>query len=134
MPDVPQQFEAILGGGYRIERDLGGGGMSHVYVAEDLTLGRKVVVKLLSRELTDAVNTERFDREIKLAARLQHPHIVPLLTAGRFEGLPFFTMPLVEGASLRERIEAGGPLPVQDAVRVMRDVASALAYANEQGI
>src|ERR1019366_3313048 len=116
MPDSPLQLEASLGGSYRIERDLGGGGMSHVYVAEDQALGRKVVVKLLSRELTDAVNTERFDREIRLAARLQHAHIVPLLTAGEFEGLPFFTMPFVEGASLRERIDAGGPLPLPEAV------------------
>jgi eukaryotic-like serine/threonine-protein kinase len=132
--NIPERVLASLGGSYKIERDLGGGGMSHVFVALDEALGRKVVVKLLSPELSTAVNAHRFDREIQLAARLQHVHIVPLLTAGEFDGLPFFTMPYVDGESLRQRIDRVGPLPVPDVIRILRDVASALAYAHEHGV
>ena len=134
MSDIPQEFQASLGGTYKIERSLGGGGMSQVYIALDEALGRRVVVKLLSPRLAGAVNAHRFDREIHLAARLQHPHIVPLLTAGQFEGLPFFTMPYVEGESLKERIERAGPLPIPEVIRICRDVASALEYAHAHGV
>lgn len=133
MSQQQQILTASLGGTYRIERDLGGGGMSHVYVASDTALGRQVVVKQLSSELTGAVDGERFDREIRLAARLQHAHIVPLLTAGEAGGRPFFTMPFVDGETLAERIRRG-PMSVRDATRILRDVASALAYAHDQGV
>jgi serine/threonine-protein kinase len=130
---LDEQLQASLGAAYRLERELGGGGMSRVFLAEDTRLGRQVVVKLLSPDLGAGVSAERFEREIRLAARLQHPHVVPLLTAGDVDGLPYYTMPYVSGASLRERLLAG-PLPAHEAQAILRDVAKALAYAHRQGI
>jgi serine/threonine-protein kinase len=117
-----------------LERELGGGGMSRVFVAEETALGRKVVIKVLPPETAAQVSLERFKREILLAAKLQHPHIVPLLSAGVSDGLPYFTMPFVEGESLRVRLARHGELPVNDAIRILREIASALAYAHEHGI
>jgi eukaryotic-like serine/threonine-protein kinase len=128
------QLQATLGSAYAIERELGGGGMSRVFVATETTLGRQVVVKVLPPELAHTLSIERFRREIALAARLQHPHIVPLLTAGETEGLPYYTMPFVDGESLRVRLGRLSALPVGDVVRVLRDVVGALAYAHEQGV
>src|SRR5262245_57766693 len=107
--------------------------MSRVFVADETALRRKVVVKVLPPYLVASVNVERFNREILLAAGLQHPHIVPILTAGETNGIPYYTMPFVEGESLRARLTAGG-LPISDVVSVLRDVARALAYAHERGI
>jgi TolB-like protein/tetratricopeptide (TPR) repeat protein/tRNA A-37 threonylcarbamoyl transferase component Bud32 len=132
--ELRDQLQRTLGDAYTIERELGGGGMSHVFVAEERALGRKVVVKILPPEAAAQVSIERFKREIMLAARLQHPHIVPLLTAGDSAGVPYFTMPFIEGESLRARLIQRGELPVSDAVRVLREIASALAYAHERGI
>src|SRR6266567_8398735 len=115
MTDILGQLQATLGAAYTIERELGGGGMSRVFLAEETRLGRRVVVKLLSPELGAGVSADRFEREIRLAARLQHPHIVPLLAAGDVDGLPYYTMPFVEGESLRARL-AHGELPVNEAV------------------
>jgi len=131
--DVRTQLQATLGAAYTIERELGGGGMSRVFVATDTRLGRRVVVKVLAPDLVASVSAERFEREIRLAARLQHPHIVPLLSAGDVGGIPYYTMPFVEGASLRDRL-ATGPLPYAEAQSILRDVARALAYAHRQGI
>ena len=128
------QLQASLGVNYTIERELGGGGMSRVFVATENTLGRTVVVKVLPPELAHAVSVERFRREIGMAARLQHPHIVPLLTAGETDGLPYYTMPFIDGESLRARIARVGELTLDDTVRVMRDVAGALAYAHEHNV
>ena len=128
------QLQAALGEGHVIERELGGGGMSHVFLAHECALGRQVVVKVLLPELAAGVNIERFRREIKLAAQLQHPHIVPLLSAGEAEGLPYFIMPYVTGESLRARLQREGELPVAETVRVLRDVVSALAYAHARGV
>jgi len=128
------QLQAALGEGHVIERELGGGGMSHVFLAHERALGRQVVVKVLLPELAAGVNIERFRREIKLAAQLQHPHIVPLLSAGEAEGLPYFIMPYVTGESLRARLQREGELPVAETVRVLRDVVSALAYAHARGV
>jgi len=108
--------------------------MSRVFVAEETSLGRKVVVKVLPPDLAAAVNLERFRREIQLAAKLQHPLIVPVLAAGVSEGLPYYTMPLIEGETLRARLSREGELPIHDAVRVMRDMLSALSYAHEHGV
>jgi tRNA A-37 threonylcarbamoyl transferase component Bud32/tetratricopeptide (TPR) repeat protein len=108
--------------------------MSRVFVAEDRVLGRKVVVKVLPPELTAGVNVERFNREILVAAKLQHPHIVPVLAAGEMDGLPWFTMPFVEGESLRVRLERGTALSITEVVGLLRDVAKALAFAHEHGI
>jgi len=108
--------------------------MSRVFLATDTSLGREVVVKVLLPELAAGVSVDRFRREIQLAAQLQHPHIVPLLSAGEFEGLPYFTMPFVTGESLRARLYRDRELPVPEAIRLLRDVASALDYAHSRGI
>src|SRR6516162_11673072 len=97
MTELQQQLQKTLGSGYVIERELGGGGMSRVFVARETALDRRVVVKILPPDLASSVSAERFRREIQLAAGLQHPHIVPVLTAGISEGLPYFTMPFVDG-------------------------------------
>src|SRR5262245_32468884 len=123
-----------LGTAYRIRQELGGGGMSATYIAEETALGRSVVLKALSPELTTGLNVERFNREIELAARLQHAFIVPLLAAGVTDGQPWYTMPLVQGESLRARIAREGALTASASVRILRDVAEALAYAHAQGI
>src|SRR5256714_1571778 len=108
--------------------------MSRVFVARDDSLGRDVVVKVLSPELAYALSAERFTREIKLAAALQEPHIVPVLSAGQTEGgLPYYTMPFVRGESLRQRIKQG-PVPLEESLAILGDVARALAYAHRQGI
>jgi serine/threonine-protein kinase len=130
---VMERLQAV-GSTYRIERELGGGGMSRVFLATELALERPVVLKLLPPELAQAVSIERFHQEIRLAARLQHPHIVALLSAGDADGLLYYTMPFIEGESLRVRIARGGELPVRDALRVLRDIAAALAYAHEHGV
>jgi len=128
------QLEASLGAAYVIERELGGGGMSRVFVATEAALGRRVVIKVLPAETIAGVSVERFKREIQVAARTQHPHIVPLLTAGEAAGAPYFTMPFVEGETLRARLMRGDVLSLPDAVRVLREIASALAYAHDRGI
>jgi serine/threonine-protein kinase len=132
--DVRDQLQSALGSAYTIERELGGGGMSRVFVATEHALGRRVVVKVLAPELAAGISADRFKREIQLAAQLQHPHIVPVLAAGDAAGMPFYTMPFVEGESLRTRIRRDGALPVRDTVRILSDVAKALEYAHERGI
>jgi eukaryotic-like serine/threonine-protein kinase len=127
------ELAAHFAGTYTLERELGGGGMASVFVAEEAALGRKVVLKVLPSEKAGGVSARRFAREIWLSARLSHPHIVPLLSAGEAAGQPYYTMPLVEGQSLREQL-AGGPLPIGEAVSVLRDVARALAYAHAHGV
>jgi serine/threonine protein kinase len=131
--DVRAQLQSALGAAYDIERELGGGGMSRVFLATDARLGRRVVVKVLSPDLSAGVSADRFEREIKLAARLQHPHIVPLLAAGDLDGLPFYTMPFIDGPFLRERLVAGARSHAESQ-SILRDVARALAYAHKQGI
>ena len=132
-PDLRSQLSATLAGAYTLGRELGGGGMSRVFVADETALGRKVVVKVLHPELAAAVSVERFRREIQLAAQLQHPNIVPVLAAGVAEGLPYYTMPLVDGESLRARLSRGA-LDAPEAVRILRDVAAALAYSHGRGV
>ena len=134
MTDLRAQLVTSLGAAYDLGRELGGGGMSRVFVAVDTELHRSVVVKVLHPEMTFGVSLERFNREIMLAARLQHPHIVPLLSAGHTQGLPYFIMPLIEGESLRARLTRAGEFPIPEALRLLREVASALAYAHAKGI
>ncbi|MDP1861316.1 MAG: protein kinase [Gemmatimonadaceae bacterium] len=131
--DLRAKLHATLGAAYALERELGGGGMSRVFVADEVALGRKVVVKVVAPELVEGVSTERFTREVKLAARLQQANIVPVLSAGDAAGLPYYTMPYVDGLSLRARLQQGA-LPVGEAVSILRDVARALAYAHAQGV
>jgi TolB-like protein/Tfp pilus assembly protein PilF/tRNA A-37 threonylcarbamoyl transferase component Bud32 len=128
-----QKLQSSLGSAYTITRELGGGGMSRVFVAEEEALGRKVVVKIVAPELAEGMSAERFAREVKLAARLQHANIVPVLSAGASGGMPYYTMPFVDGLSLRARIQQG-PVPIAEAVTILRDVARALAYAHAQGV
>ena len=131
--DLKDQLQRTLGANYTLERELGGG-MSRVFVAEDTSLGRRVVVKVLLPDLAASVNVERFRREIHLAAMLQHPHIVPVLSAGVSDGLPFYMMPFIEGESLRARLARVGKLDVGEAAKILRDVLSALSYAHEHGV
>ena len=131
---LAEQIREALGPSFTVERELSGGGMSRVLVAYDQTLERRVVVKVLAPELMADVNAERFRREILVIAGLQHPHIVPVLSAGEMGGRPYLVMPFVEGESLRARIVRGGPMRIVEAVGVLRDVARALAYAHERGI
>jgi tRNA A-37 threonylcarbamoyl transferase component Bud32 len=133
-PELREQLQRTIGPAYVIERELGGGGMSRVFVAREVALDRLVVVKILPPELSAAVSVERFRREIQLSAGLQHPHIVPVLTTGVSDGMPYFTMPYVDGESLRARLAREHELPVADTVSILRDVAKALAYAHARGI
>ncbi len=131
--DHLEQLRVSLSGQYVIDRELGGGGMSRVYVAEETRLHRKVVIKVVSPELAQGLSLERFEREIQLAASLNQANIVPVLAAGDIDGLPYFTMPFVDGESLRHHL-AQGPLPVADVVNVLRDVSRALSYAHQHGV
>jgi len=131
---LSERLQRALGTSYTLDRELGGGGMSRVFTARETALGRTVVVKVLPPELAAGVSIDRFKREIALAARLQHPHIVPLLSAGEMEGVPFFTMPFITGESLRARLARHGELPVSESLRLLREIASALAYAHQNGV
>ena len=131
--DLRQRVQASLTGTYTLERELGGGGMARVFVASEHRFGRKVVVKVLAPELAASISTGRFEREIQLAASLQQANIVPVLAAGETEGLPYYTMPYVEGESLRARLGRGA-VPIAEAIAILRDVARALAYAHERGV
>ncbi|HEX6314096.1 MAG TPA: serine/threonine-protein kinase, partial [Gemmatimonadaceae bacterium] len=133
MPDLQTRLQESLGSSYTLERELVGGGMSRVFLAEETALRRKVVIKLLAPELAAGVSAERFSREVHVAARLQHPHIVPVHTTGAAADLPFYTMPYVEGDTLRARL-ARGPIPLDEGVRILRDVARALEYAHRSGV
>ena len=131
--DLRDQLQDTLRTTYTLERELGGGGMSRVFVANEMRLNRKVVVKVLAPELMQGLSADRFEREILLAASLQQANIVPVLSAGDSAGAPYFTMPYVDGQSLRARL-ALGPLPIGEVTSILRDVARALAYAHERGV
>ena len=107
MTNLRDQLQASLGEAYALERELTGAGMSRVFVAEETALGRRVVIKVLSSELSGSISIARLRREISVAARLQHPHFVPLLAAGEEDGLPYYIMPFVNGDSLRARLTRG---------------------------
>src|SRR4029078_12679986 len=132
--DLRDELQSALGSTYTLDRELGGGGMSRVFTATETALGRSVVVKVLPPDLAAGVSTERFKRESAVAARRQHPHIVPLLSAGEMDGVPYFTMPFVQGESLRVRLARRGELPISESLRLLREIASALAYAHQNGV
>ena len=132
--DLLDQLQQTLTGTYVLERELGGGGMSRVFVATETALDRKVVIKVLPLDLGFGVSVDRFKREIQLAAQLQHPHILGLLSAGETNGMPYYTMPFVDGLSLRTRLETFGALPIRETISILRDVAKALAYAHDRGV
>jgi serine/threonine-protein kinase len=131
---IQDALQAALGDAYRIERELSPGGMSRIFLATESSLGRAVVVKVLPSELANEVSATRFRREIEIAARLQHPHILPVLTAGVSGSLLYFIMPYVTGESLRHRLSRERQLPIADAVGILREVADALAYAHANGV
>ncbi|HEX7977982.1 MAG TPA: serine/threonine-protein kinase [Gemmatimonadaceae bacterium] len=132
--DLWDRIQSLLGNGYRVERELPGGGMSRLFLATDLALDRSVVVKVLPPELAGEVNAARFQREIAVAAHFQHPHIIPILSAGADESLLYYTMPFVEGESLQQRMTREGALPAADTYRLLAEIADALAYAHARGI
>jgi eukaryotic-like serine/threonine-protein kinase len=134
MSDLTERLQRALGTTYRLERELPGGGMSRVFLATEVHLAREVVVKVLPPEMAAAVQSERFAREIQVAASLQHPHIVPLLTAGSAEGLAWYVMPFIAGESLAARLNREGALPVNEVLRILRDVTDALAYSHGRGV
>ena len=132
--ELQQQLQNTLGDAYTLERELEGGGMARVFVALEHTLGRRVVIKTLAAEFAAEMSAERFRREIRLAASLQQANIVPVHTAGEVDGIPYYTMPFVDGESLRAHLTARGALPARDAVDILRDIARALSFAHEHGV
>ena len=132
--DTISRLNAALEGRYRIERELGVGGMATVYLADDLRHARKVALKVLKPELAAVIGAERFLAEIKTTANLQHPHILPLFDSGEADGFLFYVMPYVEGETLGNRLEREKQLPVDEAVRIAIDVAEALHAPHQHGI
>jgi eukaryotic-like serine/threonine-protein kinase len=132
--DLSEQLQKALADRYRLERELGRGGMATVYLAHDLKHDRQVALKVLHPELVATLGPERFQREIRTTARLQHPHILPVLDSGQAAGHLWYTMPFVDGESLRDRLVRERQLPVDDAVHIACEVADALGYAHGQGV
>jgi len=133
-PDPIERLNAALEGRYNVIKELGRGGMATVYLAKDVKHDRDVAIKVLLPDLSASIGSERFEREIKVAARLNHPHILGLYDSGEAVGLLYYVMPFVKGESLRNRIDREGPLPIDDAVLITLEVADALHYAHSQGV
>ncbi|MCZ6755063.1 MAG: serine/threonine-protein kinase, partial [Gemmatimonadetes bacterium] len=119
---------------YTIERELGAGGMATVYLAHDVKHDRKVALKVLRPDLAASLGADRFLREVRIAANLSHPHILPLYDSGEADGFLFYVMPYVEGESLREKLDREGELPIPEATRILKEIADALAYAHEHRV
>ena len=134
VPDLQERLQAALGDAFRLERELARGGMSRLFLATETSLNRQVVVKVLPPESTSEVSTERFKQEIELAAHLQHPNILPVLTAGTRNQLLYYLTPYIPGESLRHRLTREGRLPTADATRILHEIADALAYAHAEGV
>src|SRR5687768_17899157 len=134
MTATMDRLAAALADRYRIERELGAGGMATVYLALDVRHQRKVALKVLHPELSAVLGPERFFKEIELTASLQHPHILPLFDSGSADGQLYYVMPFVEGETLRSRLERERQLPIGDAIRIASDAADALAYAHRYGV
>src|SRR3989338_6729079 len=134
MAELRDRLQSALGSGYRVEKELGGGGMSRVFLAEEVRLGGRAGGEGLPPAMAGGVRVDRFEREIQLAAKLQHPHIVPLLTAGSSDDLLYYVMPFIEGESLRAKLAREGELPVAEALKILRDVLDALAYAHRHHV
>jgi tRNA A-37 threonylcarbamoyl transferase component Bud32 len=134
MPELLERLKTALADRYAVESEIGRGGMATVFLAEDLKHDRRVAVKVLHPELAATLGADRFLREIQIAARLEHPHILTLIDSGEAEGLPYFVMPVVDGESLAQRLEREGQLPLDEALRIAREVADGLDYAHEQGV
>src|SRR5262245_26040204 len=133
-PDTFHRLKSALQGRYDVQRELARGGMGQVFEARDLKHGRSVAIKVLDPELAREIGPTRFRAEIETAARLVHPHIVPLFDSGEADGLLYFVMPLLGGESLRKRLTRERQLPFEDAVRIAREAGDALRYAHDQGL
>jgi serine/threonine protein kinase len=134
MPATLTRLSHAVSGRYAVEREIGAGGMAIVYLAEDLKHRRSVAVKVLKPELAATLGSDRFLREIEIAARLSHPHILPLFDSGAAGDLLYYVMPFVPGESLRSKLVRERQLPVDEALRLTREIASALGSAHQQGI
>ena len=134
MTDLFERLQGGLADRYRLERELGRGGMATVYLAQDLKHDRTVALKVLHPELAATLGPDRFQREIRTTARLQHPHILAVLDSGESAGQLWYTMPYVEGESLRDRLRRESQLPLEEALVITREVADALSYAHSQHI
>jgi len=134
LDDLLEKLKIAFAESYSVEKELLGGGMSRLFLATDLALSRTVVIKILPPELTSDMMAARFKRESEVTARLQHPHILPIITAGLRDGLLYYVMPFISGESLRERLKRDHQLPISDATNILCEVASALAYAHKQGV
>src|SRR5262249_48797671 len=134
MLDVENRLQTAPADHYATVREVGRGGMATVYLAHDLKHHRQVAIKVLHADLAASLGAERFLREIQIAARLQHPHILPLYDSGQADKLLYYVMPFVVGESLRDRLNREKRLPVEHAVRIGQDVAAALDYAHRQGV
>jgi hypothetical protein len=134
LDDLLEDLRKSFADSYRVDEELKGGGMSRLFMATDLALNRKVVIKILPPELTSDMMAARFKREAEVTAHLQHPHILPIITAGLKNGLLYYIMPFIHGESLRERLKRDGKLPTDQAISILCEVASALAYAHRQGV
>ena len=134
MADPLEHLRSALADRYRVERELGRGGMATVFLAEDLRHRRRVAIKVLNAELAAVLGAERFLREIATTASLRHPHIIPLYDSGDAGGVLYYVMPYVEGESLRDRLKRKHQLPIEEALRITREVADALGYAHAQGV
>jgi serine/threonine protein kinase len=132
--DLFEQLKSAFADSYAVERELPGGGMSRLFLAMDHSLHRQVVIKILPPDVASEVGAARFKREAEVTAHLQHPHILPIIGAGLKEGLLYYIMPFVPGESLKTRLEREGKLPIRDAVRIIREVADALAYAHQHNV
>jgi eukaryotic-like serine/threonine-protein kinase len=134
VPDVLDQLRTALGDRYDVERLVGEGGMATVFLAQDRRHGRRVAIKTLRAELAASIGADRFLREIRVAASLQHPNVLALYDSGDADGILYYVMPFVEGESLRDRLNREQQLPLHDAVRIVREAAEGLAYAHERGV
>jgi len=131
---LAEQLQHIVGEVYELRRELDGGGMSRLFLGTDRTLGREVVIKVLPPEYSSEMSSARFEREIAVSARLQHPNILSVLEAGSRDGIHYYVMPFVRGQSLRALLNDAGALPIEDGLRVLGELANAVDYAHRQGI
>src|SRR5262245_38533301 len=134
MPEVPDDLATALAARYRVERQIGAGGMATVYLARDLKHQRAVAIKVLKADLAAAIGADRFVAEIRTTAHLSHPHILPLFDSGSADGFLFYAMPFVDGESLRAKLKREQALPLPDAVHILRELADALTYAHAVGV
>ena len=134
MPDLLERLTQALTGRYAVESEIGRGGMATVFLAEDLKHRRRVAIKVMRPELASTIGADRFLREIEIAAGLEHPHILSFIDSGEADGLFYYVMPYVDGESLRDRLEHEKQLPIEEAIRIARQVADGLGHAHRQGV